>query len=378
MQYQGLFYLFAGFSSFLLLFTILRAWGLERAQLDSGKTRVKDQWTEPENLVVSEILNEAPGIKTFRLSRQDGQVFPEFLPGQFISFVIGDPSKKLLRSYSMSSPPFMNQLIEVSIKLIEGGKGSTWFHGLQVGDQVTAHPPAGLFTNQHDTLNKQVFVGAGIGITPLRSMILSGLENNIDGEYSLFYSASREVELSFHLEFLALEKRFERFHYFPTLTREGWERGEGRISLETLKKNLKNPLTRHSYYFCGPLEMMEGLSEGLVEQGVNQEQIHFEAFITKENKDYEARDAEIKISGKAFSYSGNESILEFLERQGIEVEFSCRVGVCGECKLKLRTGEVEQSTQAGLSGKERKQGHILSCVSRPKSEEILDLEKGEV
>jgi ferredoxin len=63
-----------------------------------------------------------------------------------------------------------------------------------------------------------------------------------------------------------------------------------------------------------------------------------------------------------------ESLLEFIESRGIEVESQCRAGECGSCRTKLVSGEVlyrqEPSVNPG-------RGHCLLCITLPKSDLTL-------
>ena len=83
----------------------------------------------------------------------------------------------------------------------------------------------------------------------------------------------------------------------------------------------------------------------------------------------EAKPGHIKIdfarSGKQVSTDGNMTLLEFAEAHEIEVDYSCRSGSCGECKMKLIKGKVHSETSDGLDKEEEKEGYFLSCVSLP-------------
>ncbi len=67
-----------------------------------------------------------------------------------------------------------------------------------------------------------------------------------------------------------------------------------------------------------------------------------------------------------------ESILELAEENGIDIEYECRQGFCGTCKVKLLAGEVDMETEDGLEDEEIRNGFILTCVSVPKSDIVLE------
>jgi len=67
-----------------------------------------------------------------------------------------------------------------------------------------------------------------------------------------------------------------------------------------------------------------------------------------------------------------ESILELAEENGIEIEYECRQGFCGTCKVKLLSGEVDMDIEDGLEDEDREEGFILTCVAVPKSDIVLE------
>lgn len=63
-----------------------------------------------------------------------------------------------------------------------------------------------------------------------------------------------------------------------------------------------------------------------------------------------------------------QTILELSEELGIGIEFSCRVGTCGVCKVKMTAGEVDQEVQDALDADDKADGIILACQAKPKGE----------
>ena len=79
----------------------------------------------------------------------------------------------------------------------------------------------------------------------------------------------------------------------------------------------------------------------------------------------------LQKSGRELSWSGsNASLLDFLEANGVEPEFSCRAGVCGTCEQGLLSGEVDYFEEP-LD--ELPAGRVLLCCTRPKSSVVLEL-----
>ncbi len=378
-QYQGLMRFVLGLSFYLGLFFTLKIGGLKTQQKNLQK-KESDLWQGFEDLILTEIYSETPLIKSFVFKRVENRIFPVFQAGQFLSFQI-ENNEKEIRSYSISSSPQQRGSVQVSIKLITGGKGSEWFHSLQVGDRVKATPPSGRFVDEtFDSLGAnedRVYLAGGIGITPILSMIQNRIENSqFSQRMTLFYGVRKKSDLVFHDLLMYWSKRHPYFSYYWFLS-EDEENSENKEKLDfaSIKKYLKD-LTGKIYYLCGPEPMMEALVEGLLSFGLDESHLRMEKFVSPSLLDPEKfplRNLQIRKGNQVWNYQGRENILSFLESQGETVAYSCRSGVCGTCKIRLKgKGKVKNLTDSGLSLHEKKEGWILSCVSYPEEDIEID------
>jgi ferredoxin-NADP reductase len=369
-SFEGLFYLVSGVSTYFFLLLLLRSLAIKGSSsiISTGN---HNEWDSREELIIVDIVSDSHDVKTFRFKRENELAFPIFSPGQFLSFQIKEDIK-LLRSYSISGSCENTSTMQVSIKLLKDGIGSGWFHSLRIGDSVWAYPPGGHFSDSKlDVTVQRIYVGGGIGITPLISMIKTGIDRANKAPMSLFYGMNSINDLVFHKELLALSDTHQNFDYYPILSpgASGWEGDTGYINYDYIKS--KMDLTNEShFYFCGPPIMTDGITDALIENGHNEDNIHGEKFASPAAFDPDkivARKAQVEVDGDFYSYDGKDSLLEFLEERDINIPFACRSGVCGECKCRLVNGEVDSFTDSGLTTSEKKDGYILTCVSRPTS-----------
>ena len=80
-----------------------------------------------------------------------------------------------------------------------------------------------------------------------------------------------------------------------------------------------------------------------------------------------------EASQKTAQWDGTHgSLLELAEENGIEIETQCEAGVCGTCKTRLISGDVEMELDDGLEDEDREQKFILPCVAVPKTDVSLD------
>ena len=68
----------------------------------------------------------------------------------------------------------------------------------------------------------------------------------------------------------------------------------------------------------------------------------------------------------------NLTILDAARRAGMRLPSSCAKGLCGTCKSKKLSGEVEMTHQGGIRQREIDQGMVLICCSRPRSDVVID------
>lgn len=374
MQYQGLFFLTLGVLIFTLLLFGLRALASSKEEGQGGETKDPSEWRQKEELEIIEIISETHDIKTFRLKRASGQSFPEYSPGQFLSFQIGD-DPKLMRSYSVSASPTNRSLLQVSIKRLSDGKGSSWFHERKVGDRIWVYPPSGHFTDVKLKDEPRVYIAGGVGITPILSMVLANLERAVACDMTLFYGMRSTQDMAFH-EFLQyLSQRHHNLKYVPVLSsdEESWKGERGYITYDLIQRQAPH-LERAHYFFCGPAVMTDKIVDQLLNNQVSEEQIHTEKFASPVEFDPEKiphREAKITFRGQVYQYKGKQTLLEFLESQGVDIPYACRTGVCGSCKCEVR-GQVDAITDDGLSAAEKRRGLVLPCVAFPLGD--LDIE----
>jgi ferredoxin len=152
------------------------------------------------------------------------------------------------------------------------------------------------------------------------------------------------------------------------------------VNVDLLRSTL--PHGRHRFYVCGPTPMMESLVPALADWGVARTDIHYEAFGPAsvrfahgtESECVTALAAPVEVqfrrSGRTLAWEGREeSLLEFAERHGVEVESGCRSGSCGTCETKLFSGEVRYAQNPGHV---IAPGHCLLCVGLPASALVLE------
>ena len=311
-------------------------------------------WKGVEELLIEKITECTHDVKSFELKRQNGKGFSGFKAGQFLSFEIAGNSK-CLRSYSILTSSESANTIEVSVKKLDGGVGSSWLHNLKEGDALKAFAPSGLFTDvQFPTVSK-VYIAGGIGITPILSMVRSNIDKGLTAPLYLFYGMKTLNDMAFHDEITKLAAENSFLKYYPVFSEEekDIEFDKGFITTDYIASKLVVS-DAMKFYLCGPEVMTDSIIESLKKQKISKKNIFNEKFASPEAAQGAVAGEEVTINfnGTDYHYNGKETILEFMESQGENIVFACRAGVCGSCVCRLKEGEVDSATDAGLTDEE--------------------------
>lgn len=195
-----------------------------------------------------------------------------FKAGQYVMLKIEQKGVSRWKSYSILNPPSRKGVIELCVKLIEGGFASTVFVNMKKGDLLPAKGPIGHFVFD-EFEQEHWFIGAGTGITPLYSMILEYVPRNPTKEFKLIFGVRQKANLLFHEEFTKLSMEYKNFEYIPTLSRDNWEGKIGRV-----QKHLGDDLQGKIFYICGLKELVLETKELLVSKGVVPAKVKFERY----------------------------------------------------------------------------------------------------
>lgn len=205
-----------------------------------------------------------------------------FKAGQYIAIEVTEihngKTRQNNRPYSIVSPPEEETVIKLCVNLVEGGPGSTYLHGLCVGDEVSFLHPFGYFTMNDEAETALLFVATGTGMAPIRSMIEHLLNRGIERPMMLFWGLRSERDLYYQDDFEVLSQKYPFFKIRTCLSQpsDNWQGLKGRVTelLLAQKIDIKNL----EAYLCGNMSMIREVRACLIEQGMAKKAIHFEKF----------------------------------------------------------------------------------------------------
>lgn len=207
----------------------------------------------------------------------------DFQAGQFINLVVPDVDEQA-RAFSIGNPPNEPDVIELNIRLVPGGKVTTWLHEhLNVGDHLTISGPYGRFFVKKSAQKPMLFMAGGSGLSSPKSMILDLLAENCDLPITLVYGQRCREELYYHDELVKLAEENDNFTYVPALSDEpedsDWDGFRGFVH-EAAKEHFDNDFRGNKAYLCGPPAMIEACISTLMQGRLFEQDIFLEKFFS--------------------------------------------------------------------------------------------------
>lgn len=335
----------------------------------------------------------------------------DYLPGQYVALRATIDGQEVRRSYSICAEPTPGE-IKVAIKRDFGGLFSNWANDtLAAGQQIDVMNPQGAFVSKSNItgLNDpqkvaddaqasdgehMVAFAAGSGITPIISIARTVLKASPTSTFDLVYANKSAMDVMFAEEIGDLKDRYPtRFAVHHVLSREQRINPmmSGRIDDERLNALLDHVIQvdrADEWFLCGPFELVQLCRDTLAERGVKEENVRFELFTTGKPENpagQQGRAVEADPTGANYAISfnldgtsssvdspisANETILNAALRVRADVPFACAGGVCGTCRAKVVSGEVEMDENYALEKEEVEAGYILTCQTRPCSDAV--------
>lgn len=303
------------------------------------------------SVTVTDIVPLNDLVTRFELKRTDGGLLPTFSGGAHTVVEMRDGDLTRMNPYSLMSDPMDQTAYTISVRRDDEGRGGSLFmhRSVKVGDQMTISYPVNLFSLDLRA-KKHLFIAGGIGITPFLAQIKQ-LER-FNGNWELHY-ACRSESLGSYVD--------ELTSHHPNETHVYYDDQKQAIDLVALLDG--QPLGTH-IYVCGPKGMIEWVCNTAAAAGWPREAIHSEEFLAPQpGKPFEVK---LAVSGKVIQVGEQESLLEAMERAGVDAPYLCRGGACGQCETRVidYAGNFIHRDHWLEDEEHKSGGKIMPCVSR--------------
>ena len=307
---------------------------------------------------LSEIETVARDTNVYTFVRPDGGALPPYKPGAHLDIHLPNG---LVRQFSLLNPADNPDKYVVGIKLDAASRGGSRyiFDQLRVGHSLKISAPRNNFPLVEDAEHVVLFAG-GIGITPIWCMAqqLTAQKRS----WQLNYSCRSRADMAFveTLEQLGPERVHLHFD----------DEAGGKF-LDIAAAVAAAPANAH-FYCCGPNPMLKAFEAAAAARP--RPQVHVEYFTPKE----EAAEGtlggfwvELARSGEEYYIPEGQKILEVLYQAGVDVDYSCELGICGECVTRVISG-IPVHHDSVLSEEEQATNEkVMICCCGSKSERLV-------
>lgn len=315
-------------------------------------------------------------IDCFTLRLAPNANMPAYQSGQHINLSVEINSRRVTRSYSLTSHPGDREL-SITVRREPHGQMSQWLyeharHGtvLEIDTVFGNMTLAAAEVRRTDTL---LFLAAGSGITPLYSLIRDALATGHSGPMQLLYWDKSPEHFCFQSELDALSREHSLcVHRIATRQPGTADSHSARISSTQLQQLAGAPVDADTKTFiCGGADFVQAARACCRELALDQ--VVAESFtplaVSESGVAETFYRVELARSGKAVEVSSGSSLLDALETAGIVLKSGCRMGICNTCSCQTLTGTTLDTN----SGQLNPGGATRLCVSRARSHLILDL-----
>jgi uncharacterized protein len=365
--------------------------------LTDGARCKQGRWPGWRPFVVSEIADEAAGVRSFTLQPKDGGALAQYRAGQFLAVRLQTSAgRTITRTWSLSDYDENGTAYRLTILRAPQGQASSHLHDLtKVGDLLDVRSPGGVFTLDRSSVFRVVLISAGIGVTPLLSMLKAHAARE-NAPPLLWIHTTRHGgthALRTEADEIVRDNPQFRSHVVYTAPRPHDRVGidydsAGRPTPEQISellganyicrpfgREVELPTQAGLFYICGPEGFERRVRGTLMELGVGPSAIHSEGFgralsdrvSVVSCSEVRFRRAQIKAS---WDSNDGSSLLELAEQHGLTPASSCRTGTCLTCETALIAGRVSYSPQPTC---EPAAGRVLICCARPASS-VLELD----
>ena len=319
------------------------------------------------SLTVAKVESETRDAVTITFAvPQPLQEAYRFRPGQHLTLKASFDGEELRRCYSICRS-YLPGEISVAVKAIEGGRFSRYAREhIRQGMTLEVMVPQGHFgyQPQAERQGRYLAIAAGSGITPMLAIIATTLQTEPESQFTLIYGNRTSQSMMFRQALADLKDKYPQRLQLLCI-----------FSQETLDSDLLHGR------ICGPAAMMDETEAALKALGMPDKTIHLERFNTpgtrvkrsvnvqsdgqKVTVRQDGRDREIVLN------ADDESILDAALRQGADLPYACKGGVCATCKCKVLRGKVAMETNYSLEPDELAAGYVLSCQALPLTSDVV-------
>jgi len=310
-------------------------------------------------LIVAGVRQLTPEIRAYELRDPGGSDLPPVEAGSHLQIPVRlADGQTAIRNYSICSNPARRDIYEIAVLREENGSGGSVAlqQSFDIGLRLHCAVPINQFQLHVDT-RPAVLIAGGIGITAIKPMAQALKARNIP--FHLHYAARSGVEMAFR------DRLQREFTNDMSIYRSA---DDEHMDIEQLLADAPDDAL---FYVCGPSRLIDAVLSAAASLNIDSDRVGFERFTAEIAANAKPIQLELRRSGIQIEVAANQSMLDAMLDAGVDAAYSCGVGNCKTCAVKVLDG-VPDHRDSALSSSEREDfGLICPCISRACSDHLV-------
>ena len=294
----------------------------------------------------------------YTFQRTDGAALPAYQPGAHIDLHLPNG---LTRQFSLTVPNTDPDRYVVGIKRDPDSRGGSRyvFEQMKVGDEIKISAPRNNFPLVENA-EHVVLVAGGIGITPIWCMA-----QQLDAQkrsWKLHYSCRSRDDMAFLAELQKFAGDRVHLHF---------DDEAGGKFLDIAAAVAEAPANAH-FYCCGPKPMLAAFEAAAASRPHGM--VHVEYFTPKDDAAAAPTGGfwvELARSGEEYFIPPGKKVLEVLFDAGVDVDYSCELGICGACETRVISGIPEHHDSVLSEEEQASNEKVMICCCGSKTERLV-------
>jgi len=307
---------------------------------------------------LTDIQTVARDTNLYTFRRVDGARLPSYKPGAHIDLHLPNG---LVRQFSLVVPVANPESYIVGVKRDPQSRGGSRYiiDEMRIGDEIKISAPRNTFPLVEDAEHVTLFAG-GIGITPIWCMVqeLAALGRS----WKLYYACRSQADMSFLEALKKLDPESVHLHFD--------DEAGGKV-LDLAAAIAAAPQNAH-FYCCGPNPMLKAFEAAAANRPHNH--IHVEYFTPKDKAAGAPLGGfwvELARSGEEYFIPEGKKILEVLYEAGVDVDYSCELGICGACETRVISGIPDHRDSVLSEEEQASNTKVMICCAGCKTERLV-------
>lgn len=219
----------------------------------------------------------ADDVMRLSLKLAEGQRL-QHLAGQYVDILLSGNQR---RSFSLSTSPFSDELLQLHIRHVPGGffTGHV-FTKMQEKDLLRFQGPFGMFFLREDSDRPAILVAGGTGFAPIKGILEYAFAKGITRPLHLYWGVRAKRDLYLPELPHAWAREHGNFRFTPVLSEprpeDQWNGRQGWVH-EAVAKDYPD-LSGYEVYASGPPPMIDAIKGMVKKHGLPADRLYYDSF----------------------------------------------------------------------------------------------------